>query len=372
MRLLEKIKLKKSLMDCFKNGGIYKSYKYDGKDRFIYPKIHDISKENKVIRYVFTLANGIDPEKVYKAEWCFKQAFGEHITIDGKIKKFVLKIYPEGLPKEVKYYFEDWADKYTLPIVCGKDLNNQKVSYDMDLYPHLLLTGETGSGKSSLLRVILTTLMLKKSEKEIRFVLGDMKRSEFGIYRNVAHVDGVYMSESTLQPALMNVKMELERRGELLDQHEVTHIRELPEPIPYIVVAIDEVALLKSNKKIMAALEDISAVGRSLGVQLILSMQRADYKLMDGKLKNNLTVRISGRQSNESNARIAGVPGAEDIDMDKKGRMIVVLEKPILVQSPFLSLQKAKELIKPLKVKPIESPIEKEEEFRFGVLEEEL
>lgn len=370
MNFFEKMKLKKKLLDCFKFGGVYKSHKYDGKDHFIYPKIHDISNEKGIIRYVFTLANGIDPVKLYKAEWCLKQAFGEHITIEGKYKKFILKVYPEGLPKEVKYQFDDWLNKYTLPIVCGKDLNNQKVAYDMDLYPHLLLTGETGSGKSSLLRVILTTLILKKSEEEIRFVLGDMKRSEFGIYRNVEHVDGVYMSEEKLQPALMNVKKELERRGELLDRYEVTHIRELPEPIPFIIVAIDEVALLKSNKKIMAALEDISAVGRSLGVQLILSMQRADYKLMDGKLKNNLTVRISGRQSNESNARIAGVPGAEEIDMDKKGRMIVVLEKPIMVQSPFLSLQEAKELIKPYKVKPIEPPIEKEEEFAFGILEE--
>lgn len=371
MNYFEKLKARKKLMDVFKFGGIYKSHTYDGKERFVYPKIHEISTKNKVFLYVFTLANGISPEKVYKAEWCFKQVFGEHIEIEGKIKKFKLRVYPEGLPKKVSYHYGEWIGRHTLPIVCGRDINNQQVSYDMDEYPHLLLSGETGSGKSSLLRAILTTLILTKSEEELRLVLGDMKRSEFGIYRNIAHVDGVYMSEKTLGPALTKVKKEMEKRGELLDQNEVTHIRELAEPIPYIIVAIDEVALLKSNKKIMGILEDISAIGRSLGVQLILSMQRPDHKLLDGKLKNNLTVRISGRQSNESNARIAGVPGSDDIEIDKKGRMIVMLDRPMMVQSPFLPLKEAKDLIKHLKSDPvIETVPDKEEPFAFNILEE--
>ena len=68
--------------------------------------------------------------------------------------------------------------------------------------------------------------MLTKSPDDVRFVLGDLKRSEFGIYRNVKHVDGVHVAPRTLLPALRLIKVEMERRGNLLDKNEVTNIKE--------------------------------------------------------------------------------------------------------------------------------------------------
>jgi S-DNA-T family DNA segregation ATPase FtsK/SpoIIIE len=201
--------------------------------------------------------------------------------------------------------------------------------------------------------------------------LGDLKRAEFGIYRNVEHVDQVCINEKTLLPALMKIKIEMDHRGDLLDQHDtINHVKDLPMKLPYIFVVIDEVAMLKKNKKIMQIIEEISAIGRSLGIQLILSMQRADYKLMDGALKNNLTVRISGRQSNENNSRIAGVPNAHDIDIKEKGRMIIVLEKPMEFKAPLLELADVNKIIGPYKKKPAEKT-ENVKEFKFGVLNNE-
>lgn len=376
--MFAKMKAKKKLISAFKYAGICRTYQYDGKTRYVFPKIHDIDINEKRTRFVFTLANGIAPSTVDDNLWIFQQIFGKSIDLDGSLKKYVLNVYEKGLPSKLTYKYEDWSPAITnktLPIVVGAKLNGQLLAYDMDAYPHLLLSGETGSGKSSLLRVILTTLMLTKSPEELRFVLGDMKRSEFGLYRNIAHVDGVYMSAQSIAPALEKVKKEMERRGKLLDDAEKTHVRELSEKVPYIIVAIDEVALLKNEKEIMQTLEDISSVGRSLGVLLLLSMQRPDHKLMDGKLKNNLTVRISGRQSNENNSRIAGTPGAHEIEIDKKGRMVAVLEKVYEVQSPLLDYDKAKVLLAPLKrenqAKTCENEVVNQAPFQFGLLDEE-
>ena len=378
--MFEKMKAKKRLMDAFKFADIRRSHMYDGKTHYVYPKIHDIEIDHKrkQLRYVFTLADGIDPKKLKDDPWVFKQVFGPNIDLDGKLKRFVLTVFAEGLPKVVKYDYDEWRPAIigkTRPIIVGKDLNGRRMAYDMDEYPHLLLAGETGSGKSSLMRAILTTLMLTKSPDELRFIMADMKRSEMGLYRNLAHVDGVYMSAKQLAPALKQIKKEMARRGDLLDKNEKTHVRELSQKLPYIIVAIDEVALLKKDKEIMHTLEDISSVGRSLGVLLFLSVLRPDHQILDGKLKNNLTVRISGRQSNEANSRIVGTPGAHEIDIDKKGRMIAVLEKTIEVQAPFLEFDEAKRLLQPFKIVPpkIEEPVAPPpaNEFIFGQLDDE-
>lgn len=375
MKTIAKIRLRKQALDTFRHADIRLSFTYDGKKRYKYPKIHDINWNNERVRITFTLPNGVDPTLVKKNEWVFKQHFGEHIELDGKVKKFILKAYYDGLPDLVEYDYEEFLpyfENMTLPIINGKDLNGKVLAYDMNDSPHLLITGETGSGKSSLLRSIITTLIQYKKPDDLRFLLGDLKRAEFGIYRNVEHVDQVCISEKTLLPALMKIKAEMDRRGDILDQHdEINHIKDLPMKLPYILVVIDEVALLKKNKAIMNIIEEISAIGRSLGIQLLLSMQRADHKLMEGALKNNLTVRISGRQSNDNNSRIAGVPNAHEIDITEKGRMIIMLEKPIQFKAPLLELKEVNEILKPYK-RIKEPPItEVDNVFQFGVLPDE-
>jgi S-DNA-T family DNA segregation ATPase FtsK/SpoIIIE len=100
----------------------------------------------------------------------------------------------------------------------------------------------------------------------------------------------------------------------------------------------------------MELVEEISAIGRALGVFLILSMQRPDRKVLDGKLKNNLTVRMGFKCADLINSRIIGTPGSEKLK--GKGRMLITL--PIFselkeIQAPFLTLDKAKEILKTYK-----------------------
>ncbi|GIP25040.1 hypothetical protein J23TS9_01700 [Paenibacillus sp. J23TS9] len=114
------------------------------------------------------------------------------------------------------------------------------------------------------------------------------------------------MDASGLKRIVMKLRRELRARGDLLDRHEVAHVNDLPEweRPPYIVLAVDEVALLKKEMDIMEGIDEISTIGRALGVFLILSMQRPDATVLDGKLKNNLTVRMAFRHADEINSRI--------------------------------------------------------------------
>lgn len=132
-------------------------------------------------------------------------------------------------------------------------------------------------------------------------------------------------------PMLHYLQKEMQQRGDLLDQHEVSHISDLQKPPPFIVLCIDEVALLQKEKALMELVEEVSAIGRALGVFLILSMQRPDRKVLDGKLKNNLTVRMGFRCADLINSRIIGTPGSEKLKTD--GRML--LKMPIDVNDPF-------------------------------------
>lgn len=354
---------------------------YRARKRFVYafrmltdrvPRINSVYIGESEMSYVFTLPNGINPELLHDKIFVFKQVFCENVELTGNSKRFKLTVYRKGLPSKVTYKLTEWKDEIAdmdLPFIVGRNQQGKAVAFDMAVQPHVALTGSTGSGKSSLLRAVLTTQMLTLAPEKVRFILGDLKRSEFGLFRNVAHVDGVYVEPAGLLLALRGVKVEMARRGDLLDKHEATHISELAENLNYIVVCVDEVALLRTEKESMSIIEDISSIGRSLGVLLILSMQRADSKLMEGRLKNNLTVRISGRQSDKINAKVAGVPGAELIKASEKGRMVYMREQPEQVQAPWLDYEEAKRLLKPLKF-ALPAAVIEQQEFTFGQLEE--
>ncbi|AZV44085.1 FtsK/SpoIIIE domain-containing protein [Peribacillus asahii] len=368
---------------------------YKARKQFVYvfrlitdkiPRIHSVSISTNETRYSFTIPTGTNPEILLDKIYVFKQVLSsENIEIEGDSKRLTLTVYRKGLPKLVKYSLRDWKPivaGMSLPFIVRSNRHGELIAFDMAKNPHALLSGFTGLGKSSLLRAVLTTQMLTMKPESIRYILGDLKRSEFRLFRNHSHVDSVHVEPASLSLALKRVKAEMQRRGNLLDKHEVTHFSELSEPLPWFVVAIDEVALLRQEKDCMAIIEDISSIGRSLGVLLILSMQRPDATILQGRLKNNLTVRISGRQSDKINAKVAGVPGAELIKPSEKGRMIYVLDKPEEVQAPWLEYNGAKRLLQPFKrydvvpneeiqlanTKSVSYPAK---EFTFGLLDEE-
>ncbi|WP_312474185.1 FtsK/SpoIIIE domain-containing protein [Neobacillus sp.] len=364
---LAKQKMKASVLQVFRNADIGISYSYGNNAGKVYPKIRQVKfdYEHKTAICYFSLPTGLDPKEIKKKEYCFHQVFGKNIEIKGEVKEFYLTVYAHRLPSELTYNFELYSPSFegmALPIVAGVDLNGKLIVFDLVKNPHLLIAGETGSGKSTQLRSIITTLIQAVPPERLELYLCDLKRSEFHVFRQVKHVQGVYVSPSEMMPVFQSLQREMKRRGDILDENEVSHVDDLKEKLPYKIVCIDEVALLQSEKKIMDLVEEISAIGRALGVFIILSMQRPDRKVLDGKLKNNLTVRMGFMCADLINSRIIGTPGSEKIK--KEGRMLLKTKDYDLkeIQAPFLSIDKAKKLLEgyrcPKEYKHSKSPVD--------------
>lgn len=152
--------------------------------------------------------------------------------------------------------------------------------------PHLLIAGEPGSGKSVLLRSILTTLIFNKSAEELKLYLFDLKNSEFFIFKRLPHVVENTRDPDRIKKRFVELVQEANKRGDLLEKHEVPHINKLPKEIrpPFIVVCIDEFSLLVDEKKVLTAIQNLAAIGRALGIFIILSTQRPDKESVNQKL----------------------------------------------------------------------------------------
>ncbi|CAM4276416.1 cell division protein FtsK [Bacillus manliponensis] len=371
--------LKHQLIEVFKKAGLYLVHETRGGKVPIYPKIHAISEDDKRTQYVFTIPNGLNPQQLEKKWFCFQQILGTNIKIEGDIKKFVLNVYYSkvGLKPYLYSYsqMKSQLSQHRLPIPVGKDEFGNYLVYDMVEQPHLLIAGETGSGKSSMLRVILATLIQHMSAQKLQLYLGDLKRSEFHFLNKVEHVVGLYKNRNSLAASLLKLSRELEKRGNLLDETELSHIDEYNKtgngPLPYIVVCIDEVALLHGDENVMDVLDDIAAAGRALGMFLILSMQRPDAEVLNSRVKSNLTVRMAFQSADKINSRIIlGTEGAEAID--QPGEMLIKLKKLTRIQAPYLELEKAKKIIKPYQIeKKLELVSPEEPQQLFGVLDDE-
>ncbi|MFJ7680351.1 FtsK/SpoIIIE domain-containing protein [Peribacillus sp. NPDC097198] len=350
-----KIELKKA----FKNAGLIQKYKNGSKEITIYPKIHEIKidKDNKTLRYTFSLLKGTDPKEMIKKEYVFKQHFSKNIEIEGDLKNYVLTLHASPLNNDnVPYNFEEISNiinrkKFVFPIVTGKDNNGLLRVYDATNNPNLLIFGEPGSGKSSILHVILSTLIQLYEAEELQLYLADFKMSEFNVYEDVKHVKSVSYLIKELAPALSYLKIELAKRGSLLKKHKVRHINKLPKESkpPYIVLAIDEFVMIK-DETIMSDLLQIASLGRAYGIYLILSMQRPSHSILSTDIRGVLSVRMGFRTVDKKNAQIGETPGSEKISKNDKGKFLLNLDDLLELKAPYLNEEATERILENYKV----------------------
>jgi DNA segregation ATPase FtsK/SpoIIIE, S-DNA-T family len=379
---------KKQLRNAFYNAGLYIPYKSGDKEIKALPKIHSVqfNDEEHTVTFVFTLLNGMDPREVAKKEYVFKQYFGKHIEINGDVKKFELKVYQKVYDGTFSYdftEFEPHMKKCRLPIIAGKDKLGKIHVFDMVKNPHLLIAGETGGGKSSILRGILTSLILFKNRipNGLKLYLVDFKRSEFHLFRHIEDVV-VINKKKDLVKCLEYLLKELEERGDLLDTYELTHIDDYNKrhdavTKPYIILCIDEVHALEGEKSVFSHLHTISAMGRALGIYLIMATQRPDKDVIEGKTKGNLTVRYAFAHADKINSDITLGRGtkADASKITKPGQFIYrnksALNNFEILQSPYLPPEDetddkgnriigAKTILKPYKI-PLEKRTQKDD-----------
>lgn len=345
---------RKRIIKAFRAGTIYKTLGTE--ERKIFPKIHSIKTNDHSTEYVFTLPTGLNPDVIKKNFFAFQQVFGQNIKMEGEIKKFVLTVHNHKSSEKIPYNFEEIlatikSEGLVMPIVSGKDSNGKMHIYDATNNPNLLIFGQPGSGKSSILHVILTTLMQLYSPKEIHFYLADFKMSELNLYEGVKHVKSISYLVKDLKPALKNLKKELVTRGVVLKEFKVRHINSLPneKKPPYIILCIDEFVMI-NDEDVMSDLLQVSSLGRAYGIYLILSMQRPSHKILSTDVRGVLSVRMGFRTVDLRNAMIGETPGSEKISKDEPGKFLLHLDELIELKSPYLNEEKTEKIISKYKI----------------------
>ena len=220
-----------------------------------------------------------------------------------------------------------------LTIAMGKDINGRIVTADLASMPHVLIAGSTGSGKSVAINAMIMSLLYRTTPQQVRLILVDPKRVELGMYEGVPHLFTPIITEPKLAAnALRNAVREMERRLKLLASRSVRNIdqynklfegvhafalrrrRQQEQPLPYIVIIIDELAdlMMLDRANVEESITRLAQMARAVGIHLILATQRPSVDVITGLIKANIPTRISFRLATKVDSRtILDTNGAE-------------------------------------------------------------
>ena len=221
-----------------------------------------------------------------------------------------------------------------LTVALGKTINGEEYIADMTKMPHLLIAGATGAGKSVTLNSIICSILYKASPEDVKFIMVDPKRVELGLYEGIPHLlTPIVTDPKRAANALKWAVNEMENRYRELatlgvrniDQYN-RQVREMahptlsednPEqakPLPYIVIAIDELAdlMMVARGDVETSIARLAQMARAVGIHLVLATQRPSVDVITGIIKANIPSRIAFRVSSKVDSRtIIDSNGAE-------------------------------------------------------------
>jgi S-DNA-T family DNA segregation ATPase FtsK/SpoIIIE len=211
--------------------------------------------------------------------------------------------------------------KGELPLVLGKDISGNIVVSDLTAMPHLLIAGATGSGKSVCINSLVMSMISYKSPNEVRLLMIDPKMVELKIYNGIPHLLTEVVSDPRdAAKALRWVINEMENRYRLFDENYARNItgynRKGNEPLPYLVIIVDELANLMaiSQKEVEDAVVRLAAMSRAVGIHLIMATQRPSVDVITGLIKANFPHRIAFQVASKMDSRtILDTIGAEKL-----------------------------------------------------------
>jgi DNA segregation ATPase FtsK/SpoIIIE, S-DNA-T family len=227
----------------------------------------------------------------------------------------------------IKEVLEDDAfthHKSKLAIAVGKDINGDFIVWDLAKMPHMLIAGQTGSGKSVGMNGFILSLLYKNTPSELRMIMVDPKQVELGIYDGIPHLlTPVINSPDKALNALKWWVAEMERRYSTLKPMNVRNLEEYnakvwpKDRMPVIVIIIDELAdlMMSGNKKeVESAITRIAQKARAVGLHMILATQRPSVDVITGLIKANVPSRVAFTVASQVDSRtILDSIGAEDL-----------------------------------------------------------
>ena len=212
-------------------------------------------------------------------------------------------------------------------VSIGKDVAGNPVFGDIAKYPHALICGATGMGKSVCINSILVSMLYKARPDEVKLIMVDPKKVEFRIYSGIPHLLIPVITEAKQAAgALMWAVEEMERRYELIEKFAVRNIEaynakiaddpSLGEKLPKIVIVIDELAdlMMQVRDPVEDLIMRIAQKARAAGIHLLIGTQRPSVQIITGAIKANIPSRFSCKVTSQVDSRtIFDMAGAEKL-----------------------------------------------------------
>ena len=244
-----------------------------------------------------------------------------------------------------------------LTVALGKDVAGGAIVTDLAKLPHLLIAGQTGSGKSVCIGAILTSLLLQSTPDDVRILIGDLKRVDFPGFNGVPHLVVPVMHDSPqILNALYWTTSEMDRRYRLFARANARNIASYNEKhtgqdrVPYIVFIIDELAdlMLQAPIQVEKQITRVAQLARATGIHLVLGTQRPSVDVITGLIKANVPARIAFATASAVDSRtIIDMTGAEKLL--GRGDMLWLAPdaaKPVRAQGAFVSDAEIEQVIR--------------------------
>lgn len=234
-----------------------------------------------------------------------------------------------------------------LSFAVGRDIGGAPIVASLDKMPHILIAGQTGSGKSVMINTLLTSLLYKNSPSDLKLILVDPKQVELTPYNDIPHLLTPVITEpEKCISALKWAVSEMERRLRTFSEHnkrDITGYNSLKDEdaMPYIVIVIDELAdlMMMAARDVEALVVRIAQKARAAGIHLVLATQRPSVDVITGLIKANVPARIAFTVASQVDSRtiIDGVGAEKLLGMGDMLFYTSNMPKPIRVQGAFIS-----------------------------------
>ena len=218
---------------------------------------------------------------------------------------------------------EQWqAIKSPLAIAIGKDISGTPIVGDLDRLPHLLIAGQTGSGKSVMINTLLTSLLYRNSPSDLKLILVDPKQVEMNLYKDIPHLLAPVIHEpEKCISALKWAVAEMERRLKAfaaVGKRNIGEYNQLKkeEGMPYVIIVVDELAdlMMMAARDVEALIVRIAQKARAAGIHLVIATQRPSVDIITGLIKANVPGRIAFTTISQIDSRtIIDQAGAEKL-----------------------------------------------------------
>lgn len=342
---------------------------------------------SSVTRYAIKPAEGVKLEKIVSLQTNLEYALAASpLRIEAPIpgKSLVGIEVPNKQKQTIGLASLFSSPEYTdspkpLLTALGKNITGEAQFADIARMPHGLIAGTTGSGKSVAIHNVIVSLLFRNSPDQLRFIMVDPKRIELTLYNGIPHLlTPVILDAKKVIVALKWAIKEMERRLDILGNAKVQNISayhdtiyhpakqkfeetgskeeeraDLPEPLPYIVIIIDELADLMTTypKELEACIVRLAQMSRAVGIHLILSTQRPSVNVITGLIKANVPTRIALQVASQIDSRtILDQSGAEKL-LGRGDMLFLSAEspKPTRLQSAYVTTEEVKRVVQYLK-----------------------